>query len=347
MKKIRVVIWGLGNMGSGMAKLMLEKEGIEIVGAIRKRPDSVGKDLGEVLGLDRTTGVKVTDTTEGVLKKANVDVVLHATDSFTRSSFDDLKEILEAGINCISIAEEMACPHAQEPELADQLDRIAKRHGVTILGTGINPGFVLDLLIITLSGACHRVERIEASRINDLSPFGATVMRTQGVGTTVEEFNEGLKTGKIVGHIGFPESIRMISDAIGMGVDRIEQTREPIISNTARETPHVKVQPGMVAGCRHIGIGYRGEKEVIKLIHPQQIHPHMEGTDTGDYINIDGHPGIHMAIKPEIPGGLGTISVAVNMIPIVKDATPGLKRMFDLPVPAALMGPSAYSRWVK
>ncbi|MBI3038649.1 NADP-binding protein, partial [bacterium] len=266
MKRIRVIQWGLGAMGSGMVKLMLEKEGLQIVGAIRKRKATVGKDLGEALGLSKILGVKVSGSQDGLLKKGNVDLVMHATDSFTRTCFDELKDIIEAGIDVITIAEEMAEPHAQEPELAKEIDMLAKRHGVVVLGTGVNPGFVLDSLIINLTGACHRVDRIEASRINDLSPFGPTVMKTQGVGTTPEEFKRGLAQGTIVGHIGFKESIRMISDALGLGVERIEEIREPIISNTERETPHVKVKPGMVAGCRHIGIGFKGNAEVVRLI---------------------------------------------------------------------------------
>ncbi len=344
MKRIRVVQWGFGAMGSGMVKLMLEKEGLEVVGVIDKRPEILGKDIGEVLKLGRETGIKVTDKPEDVLKKENVDVCVHAVHSFTKVVFDGLKLILERGINCVTIAEEMACPQAQEPELAKKLDEIAKANGVTILGTGVNPGFVLDQLVINLSGACLNVKRIEASRINDLSPFGKTVMETQGVGITPEQFAAGIKDGSIVGHIGFPESIRMISDAIGLNVDKIEETREPIISNTERETPVVKVKPGMVAGCRHIGIGYANGKEVIKLIHPQQIHPGVENVDTGDYINIEGDPNINMCIKPEIPGGKGTMAAAVNMIPIVVKASAGLKRMSDLPIPACLMGKSAYER---
>lgn len=344
MKPIRVVMWGFGAMGSGMVKLMLQKEGLELVGVIEKRPEVVGKDVGEVLNLGKTLGVKVYATPEEILHKDKVDVCLHAVHSFTKYVFDGLKLILERGINVITIAEEMACPQAQEPELAAQLDEIAKANGVTILGTGVNPGFVLDQLVINLSGACLNVKRIEASRINDLSPFGKTVMETQGVGTTPEVFAAGIKDGSIVGHIGFPESIRMISDAIGLGVDKIEQTREPIISNTDRETPCVKVKAGMVAGCRHIGIGYANGVEVIKLIHPQQIHPEVENVDTGDYIKIEGDPEINMSIKPEIPGGKGTMAAAVNMLPIVMKAAPGLKRMSDLPIPACLMGKSAYER---
>ncbi len=341
---IRVLQWGLGAMGSGMARLILEKSGLQIVAAVDGRPDFVGKDLGEVLKIGKKLGVAVTNQPETVLDKAKVDIVIIATTSWTREQMPDLRRILSAGINCISIAEEMSDPAAQNAELAAEIDALAKQNGVTVLGTGVNPGYVLDLLIVTLTGGCHHVERIEASRVNDLSPYGPTVMKTQGVGTTPETFRAGVADGSIVGHVGFPESIHMISEALGLGVDRIEQSREPIISKVYRETPHVKVEPGMVAGCAHIGIGYRGDREVIRLVHPQQIHPHLENQNTGDYIHIYGLPEVHMTISPEIAGGKATMGIAVNMIPRVVEATPGLKRMIDLPTPGALMGASAYHR---
>jgi hypothetical protein len=344
MKPIRVLQWGLGAMGSGMAKLLMEKNGLQIVAAVDGRADYVGKDLGEVLGIDHKLGVLVTNKPEDVLIKEKVDVVVIATTSWLKDQISDLRKILKAGINCISIAEEMADAQAQNPALANELDLLAKQNGVSIIGTGVNPGFVLDLMVVALTGGNHTVDRIEASRVNDLSPYGPTVMKSQGVGTTPEAFKAGVADGSIVGHVGFPESIHMISDAVGLGVDRIEQSREPIISKVHRETPFIKVEPGMVAGCAHIGIGYCGNKEVIKLIHPQQIHPNLENQDTGDYINIYGKPEIHMSVKPEIAGGIATIGVAVNLIPLIVAATPGLKRMIDLPIPAALMGESAYHR---
>lgn len=346
MEPIRVLQWGLGAMGSGMARLVLEKPGLKLVAAVDSRPDYIGQDLGAVLKIDRQLGIKVTANPAEVLDKEKVDVVVIATTSWVKEQMADLRRIITAGINCVSIAEEMADPYAQNPELASELDDLCKKHNVTLLGTGVNPGYVLDLLVVALTGGNHSVERIEASRVNDLSPYGPTVMRTQGVGITPAAFAAGLADGSIVGHVGFPESIHMISDALGLGVDRIEQTREPIISKVYRETPHVKVQPGMVAGCAHTGIGYHGDKEVIRLIHPQQIHPHLEGQETGDYIHIFGKPEIHLAIKPEIAGGVATMGLAVNMIPHVFAGTPGLKRMIDLPAPAALMGESAYSRHI-
>lgn len=343
---IRVLQWGLGAMGSGMARLMLEKPGLKIVAAVDSNPAYVGQDLGQVLVAGRDLGVVVTDQPETVLDKGNVDIVTIATTSWTARQMPDLLKIITAGINVISIAEEMADAEAQNPELARELDDLAKQHGVTVLGTGVNPGYVLDYLVIVLTGGCHRVTRIEASRVNDLSPYGPTVMETQGVGTTPEAFRKGVAEGSIVGHVGFPESIHMISEALGLGVDRIEESREPIISQVYRETPHVKVEPGMVAGCAHTGVGYRGEEEVIRLVHPQQIHPHLENQATGDYIHIIGEPEVQMAITPEIAGGKATIGITVNMIPHVVAASPGLKRMIDLPAPAALMGASAYTRKV-
>ena len=122
-----------------------------------------------------------------------------------------------------SIAEEMACPQAQHPELAAELDALATAHGVSLLGTGVNPGLSMDTLVVALTAGCHEVTSIEASRVNDLSPYGPTVMRTQGVGLTPEQFAAGVADGSVDGHIGFPESARMISDAIGLGIDRIEQ----------------------------------------------------------------------------------------------------------------------------
>ncbi len=345
-KPIRVLQWGLGAMGSGIAKLMLEKSGLQIVAAVDSYSEYVGKDLGEVLDVGKNLGVIVTNQPETVLDKEKVDLVTIATTSWVEKQMPDLRKILSAGINVISIAEEMSHAEAQSPELAKELDELAKANGVTILGTGVNPGYVLDYLVVMLTAGCHSVDRIEASRVNDLSPYGPTVMETQGVGTTPGEFRKGVEEGTIVGHVGFPESIQMISEALGLNVDRIEETREPIVSNVYRETPHVKIQPGMVAGCAHISVGYVGDKEVIRLIHPQQVHPQLEDQDTGDYINIYGVPEIHMAIKPEIAGGIATMGIVVNMVPHVAAASPGLKRMIDLPVPAALMGESAYTRRV-
>ena len=334
MKKIKVILWGLGTMGTLMAKIIGEKEGLEIVGALDSDPEKGGKPLRALTGCPGHEQITVSsDDTQTLARDA--DVVLLALSSFVRETFEPIKKIVEGGKNVITIAEEWAYPWQTAPEEAGEADRAAKARGVTVLGTGVNPGFVLDTLIVALTGGCAEVQKITARRVNDLSPFGPTVMATQGVGLTPEEFVRGLEEGSIAGHIGFRQSISMIGASLGVTMEKITESIEPIVSRTHRKSPRAEVQPGQVAGCSHRAEGWVGGSPFIVLEHPQQICPEMEGVETGDFITIEGTPRISMAIRPEIPGGIATAALAVNMIPQVLNAPPGLLSMADLPVPSA------------
>jgi 4-hydroxy-tetrahydrodipicolinate reductase len=246
---------------------------------------------------------------------------------------------LEAGADVVSISEEASYPWYGSPGIAEKIDSLAREKGKTVLGTGINPGFVLDYLVIALTGVCFRVDKIKATRVNDLSPYGFNVLKTQGVNLSKEDFERGVAEGTVVGHFGFPESMSMIAAALGWEIDRVEQKRVPIMSNVERDGGEVgTIKPGFTAGCNHTGIAYDAQgKPIIELYHPQQVHPEAEGQDTGDYIEIYGEPNIKLSSGPEIPGGVGTIALAVNMIPKTLDAEPGFKTMADLPAPAAIM----------
>jgi 4-hydroxy-tetrahydrodipicolinate reductase len=333
----RVAVWGFGAMGSGIVRNILSKYELELVGVHDSRVDYVGKDIGPYLEMEEV-GIKIHDNPMKMIDETNPDLVIIATNSFVSVVKEQILSVVKKNVNVITIAEEMAYPFESHIDEAIEIDNVARRHGVTVLGTGVNPGFVLDTLVIALTGASLNVKKIKAARINDLAPFGPTVMETQGVGTTVEDFNKGIKDGTIVGHIGFHQSIYMIADALGWHIDKIEETREPIVSNVKRETKYAKVEPGMVAGCNHIAKAYSDGEVVIELEHPQQIRPELEDVDTGDYVWVYGNPDLSLSIKPEIPGGKGTIAVATNMIPAVIDAESGLVSMSDLPVPKALIG---------
>lgn len=339
-ENVKVAIWGFGAMGSGMAKMLLTKKGVDIVGVCDRNAARVGKSIFELLGVEKgdRPEVIVTADIDAVISEKSCDVVLTATDSFTEKAFPRIKLILEKKINVISTAEEMAYPQAQNPELAAELDRIAKENGVTVLGTGINPGLIMDLLVVVLTGCMTDVTAIEAKRVNSLSPFGHAVMEEQGVGITVDKFNSGVADGSLAGHVGFAESIRMIGDAIGWPVEKIETQMAPIVTSVDRKSPHGFAAAGNVAGVNMTGQGFVDGEVKINMIHPQQIEPEMEGTFTGDYITLKGSPEVNMNIKPEVEGGLGTIAMCVNMIPQVINSEPGLKTMIDLPVPRAIMG---------
>ncbi|MGE5676882.1 MAG: 2,4-diaminopentanoate dehydrogenase [Pseudomonadota bacterium] len=337
-ENVKVIIWGLGAMGGGMADMLLKKKGVEIVGAVG-RGSKIGKSMYDYIKTERGSrpDVKI-GAAEDVIKPGAADVVLLCTDSFTKNAFDKIKFVLEQKINVISSAEEMAYPKAQEPELAEELNKIAKANGVTVLGTGINPGLMMDLLVVIFTGACEEVEHITARRVNSLSPFGPAVMEEQGIGITVDEFKNGVETGKLAGHVGFAESIGMISDAIGWKISDFKQSMEPIVTQVDRKSPYGFAKAGDVAGVAMKGFGYVDGELKIEMDHPQQIEPQLAGVETGDYVIIKGTPNVNMANKPEIPGGIGTIAMCVNMIPHVINARPGLKTMIDLPVPRAIMG---------
>jgi len=338
MKDVKVIIWGLGAMGSGMADMLLKKKGVEIVG-VAGRAGKVGKSMYDYIQTPRGDRPDVIiGSPEDVIKEKSADVVLLCTDSFTRTAFDRIKFILEKKINCITSAEEMAYPQAQEPELAKQLDEIAKANGVSVLGTGINPGLIMDLLVVIMTGCCETVDHIVARRVNSLSPFGPAVMEEQGIGITVDEFKKGVETGKLSGHVGFPESINMIADAIGWKVEKVTQSMDPIVTDVDRKSPHGFAKAGDVAGCAMKGYGYIDGELKIEMDHPQQIEPEQVGVTTGDYVIIKGTPNINLVNSPEVPGGIGTIAMCVNMIPQIINARPGLHTMLTLPVPRAIMG---------
>ena len=340
MENVKVAIWGFGAMGSGIAKVLLRKKGVDIVGVCDIHPERVNRSIYDILGVEKNgrPDVVVCSEIEKVVHDANCDICVLATDSFTRKAFDKIKYVVGQKVNVISTAEEMSYPKAQESELAAEIDRLAKANGVSVLGTGINPGLMMDLLAICLTGCMTDVESVTCRRVNSLSPFGPAVMEEQGVGLTVDAFNKGVADGTLAGHVGFAESVGMIAEALGWKVDKFEQQMKPIVTSVDRKSPYGFAAAGDVAGVNMTGQGYVDGEVKIDMIHPQQIEPEMEGTHTGDYIVLKGTPEVNMAIKPEVDGGIGTIAMVVNMIPHVINARPGLKTMLDLPVPRAIMG---------
>lgn len=339
MEKVKVLIWGFGAMGSGMAKMLLKKQGVEIAGICDTHPERINKNFKEVINYTgEHKDLIISGDIDEVIKAANADVALLATDSFTKGAYDKLIKLIENKLNVVSTAEEMSYPYVNEPELAKKIDEAAKANGVSVLGTGINPGLIMDVLAVVLSGAMEEVDSIMARRVNSLSPFGPVVMEEQGVGLELDEFNILNEEGKLAGHVGFKESIGLMSEALGVKIDKFEQQVEPIVTKVDRKSPYGFAAAGNVAGANMSAQGYINDKVFFDMQHPQQIEPQLGGVDTGDYIVLEGNPRVSMAITPEVDGGIGTIAMVVNMIPLIINADAGLKTMIDLPIPRAICG---------
>ena len=335
---VRVIVLGTGQMGSAIVELLLEKPGLALVGAFGRRRDRAGTDLGLAVGHAEPLGVAVEADLDALLERARPAVAIQATCSRLAEAEPEIAACLSRGTHVISIAEEMAWPAASSPECAARLAALARERGVVAVGTGVNPGFVLDTLVVTLTSVCARVDSIRARRVNDLAPYGPTVLRSQGVGLAPEAFRAAVADGTVVGHVGFRESIAMIAAALGWKLERVEERRDPIVSSVPREAPHATVEPGQVAGCLHTAVGFVDGRAAIHFEHPQQIRPDAEGVVTEDAIEICGRPDVRLSGSPEIPGGVATAALAVNLVPRVLTAPPGLRSMIDLPVAAALPG---------
>lgn len=332
MKEIKVVQFGVGPIGAELVKYALRKQGIKIVGAIDIDKNKVGKDLGE-LTVGKNLGVRITDDADTLLIRTKPDVVLHSTGSYLRDVKPQLLKIVNAGADLVSTCEELAYPFLKHPELSRELDARARKKGVTVLGTGVNPGFVMDTLVITISGVCQEVRKIRSARIQDASVRRLPFQKKIGAGLTPAEFEAKVDEGTIR-HVGFAESVAMIASALGWKLDRIEEKVEPKIAEKAVASDYVKVEPGQVAGVDQTASGISHGEQVITL----NLQAYLGCPDPRESIVIDGHPPIELTVKGGIHGDVATSAVVVNCIPRVINARPGLATMKDLPVPSAWFG---------
>jgi 4-hydroxy-tetrahydrodipicolinate reductase len=332
MEKIKAISYGVGVVGGYIAKFLLEKEGIHIVGAIDVAKDKVGKDLGEVLGLERRIGIKISDNLDSTLSKAKADIAVHATSSFLKDTYPQIASILEHGVNVISTCEELSYPYVSDPKLAEKLDAIAKKHDVTVLGTGINPGFLMDTLVITLTAPCERIDKIEVTRVMNAATRRLPFQKKIGAGLTVEEFQQKIRNKQITGHVGLEQSIAMIASALAWNLDKVVvESVEPVIAKKLVESKDIRVNAGKVAGLKQKAKGIMKNRETIVL----DFQAYLGAEEEYDAIKIKGMPDIRQKIQPCVHGDIGTIAMVVNAIPKVINAPPGLLTMKDLPVPSA------------
>ena len=324
--ELKVILYGVGAIGSQIARLLLKKKGLKIVGAIDASPKKIGKDLGEVIGIEKPLGVIVSKEPERLLSSVNIDVAIHATSSFLKDVYPQLIQLIEHRVNVISTCEELSYPYVTDPSLASNLDRLAKKHGVTVLGTGINPGFLMDTLPIALSGVCQEVKRIKVERVIDAAKRRLPFQKKIGAGLTLEEFKQMIEKKRITGHVGLEQSIAMIADALGLELQRIEvEPVKPVLAEKPVESREIRVERGRVAGLMQSAHGLIDGEPFVTLTFKAYIGAEEEY----DSIIIEGTPTVNQKIVPCVHGDLATAAVVVNSIPKVINATPGLKTMKD------------------
>lgn len=325
-EKLRVVQYGLGPIGCQMARHALEREGLVLVGAVDVDPAKIGKDLGELVGLNHSIGIRVRARLSEVLAETKADVALHATNSYFDLFKNQILEILDAGLDIVSTSEELSFPWIAHPEQAAEIDRAAKKSGKSVLGTGVNPGFLMDTLPLGITGICQRVDHLEIRREQNATkrrgPFQAKI----GSGMTVEQFKAKMAEGRM-GHVGLSESVGMIFHTLGKKLERYEDGVEPVVAERHIKTSHFEVPIGKVIGLRQIARGYTAEGEFVKLVFVAALDWEFDQ----DTVVVTGKPNLKVTLQGT-HGDIATIAIAVNALRRVHEAAPGLMTMRDLPV---------------
>jgi 4-hydroxy-tetrahydrodipicolinate reductase len=326
-KRIRVIQYGVGPIGAAIVNLMREKQALQIVAAIDKDPAKAGRDLGEVVGAkDAPWGVPVLEDAMKALE-VDADLVVHSTASHLSSVADQLMACLDAELSIVSTCEELAYPFRKYPELSAKLDAKAKEAGVALVGTGVNPGFVMDKLVITLSAVSQRVTGARAIRIVDASKRRLPLQKKIGAGMTPEEFHQQVAAG-VIKHHGLPESVGMVADALGLELDHISEVIQPVIAEEPVRTEFLEVEAGQVAGVHQIARGSAGGREIIFM----ELKMYVGAKESSDTVELIGTPNIRLTIPGGTHGDVATAAVAVNAIPAILDAPAGLRTSRDLPM---------------
>ena len=330
-----MVSFGVGVIGSLTAKFILEekKSLLNLVGAYDIDPKKVGKDLGAVIGLGHTAGIHVSDDLDRVLA-ADVDVAIHTTSSYLRGAYPQIESVVSHGVDVVSSCEELSYPYVVDRQLSARLDLLAKEHDATVLGTGINPGFLMDALPIALTTPCESIKRIRITRRMNAATRRIPFQKKVGAGLTKGEFQTAIKKHEISGHVGLEQSVTMLADAIGWKLDRVKiGSVEPVIAAKATNGGYVKIPAGRVAGVKQSARGLARGKPLIEL----NFAAYVGSEEEYDQIEIDGIPPVKCRISPCVHGDYGTVAMLVNMVPKVVGAPPGLLTMKDIQLPSAFL----------
>jgi hypothetical protein len=326
-RKIRVVQYGVGPIGAAMVRLMRSRSAVEVFGAIDNDPAKVGKDLGELVGAeDAPWGINVSADAGEVLNQG-IDLVMHCTSSYLKDVAPQLLECIQGGCCVISTCEELAYPFRKHPEISAQLDAEAKEWGVAVVGTGVNPGFIMDKLVLTAAAAAQRVDSARVTRLVDASQRRMPLQKKIGAGMTVEEFHAQVAAG-VIKHHGLPESVAMVADGLGFEVDDISEEIEPVIAQARVVTEFLTVEPGQVAGVQQIARGTAGGQEKIYM----ELRMYVGAGSSLDTIELAGVPNLSLTVPGGTHGDLATAAVAVNSIPVLLEANAGLRTSRDLPM---------------
>ena len=322
---IDIIHVGIGPIGQKMVRYAVGRDCFNIVGAVDPDPDKAGKDLGELCGIN-PLGVIVSSNLDDAIKSEKPEAAIVTTVSSVVAFESQIVELAKAKLHIVSTCEELFYPWKTQPELSKRIDEICRENGVVCLGTGVNPGYLMDLLPTVLTAPCQSVKKVEVWRIQDASVRRVPFQQKIGAGLTLEEFEIKRKSGT-VRHVGLPESVDFIAKRFGWQLDANTESLEPVIAEKDINTGYRPITKGMVCGVHQVGRGFVGDKEVITLNFKAAVGE----PESYEQVRIDGEPAIQSRITGGVNGDIATCAITLNAVRSVLAASPGLKTMGDIP----------------
>ena len=324
---LKVVLYGLGPIGQGIARLVHDMPALKIVGATDIDPDKARKDLGTVLGLSHKLKVKVEESPARLLRGARPDVAVLCTSSSARDVKEQLLALVKRGINVVTTCEELAFPTPENKAVFREIDAQARKKKVSVLATGVNPGYAMDTLALMLTAPCSHVNRVSVTRVVDAGTRRLSLQRKVGAGLSLAQFRRAM-TEKQVRHVGLVESVHMLAGGLGWTLDKVEETLEPAIAPRDLETEYLRIPAGNAAGIKQTARGYHNGLLAVSL----DLQMYVAAEAPRDHVLIDGTPPIDMTIAGGIAGDTATAAMVVNSIPKLMAARAGLLSMRDIPL---------------
>lgn len=320
---IEVIAYGLGPIGARITQRVLLRPDLRLAGAVDIDPAKQGRDLGEVIGAGARTGLPVVDDIALLGVHDRKAVAVHATASSLDAAAPQVIALCERGFNVVSTCEQLSWPH-DRPDVARAIDTAARTAGVSVIASGINPGFLMDTLPLALTAACATVDRITVRRVVDTNKRRLPLQQKTGVGMTVDDFR-ARAAADTLGHVGLRQSASMLAHGMGWKIDAYSETLDPVTATAAVETGLGVVPAGNCIGQRQVAEATSAGRTVIRYELEMSA-----GAAPFDEIEIDGEPPIHQRIEGGVNGDVGTEAVIVNLIPVISAAAPGLLTMRDL-----------------
>jgi 4-hydroxy-tetrahydrodipicolinate reductase len=326
-RKIKVAQFGLGPIGQSSIRLLAEREKFEIVGGIDIQPALTGKAVGEVCGLPKLNKARIYPSFEEMWRKVKPEVIVHTAGSRAKVSLEQCRPMLRKGLAIVSSCEELLFPVHRAPKETAAIDRLCRMSGGRILGTGVNPGFVLDLLPVCLSGVCRSVKSVYGERVVNASTRRQPLQKKIGSGLEPGEFRRLWDEGK-GGHAGFQESLLLIANAFGWKVGKVTETLEPMIADHDIKTQYFSVRRGLTCGLHQM---VRAESKDGHSIH-LDLKMYLDAKDPHDLLRLESDPPVEAYLKGGVAGDSATVAALVNAIPKLLKSPAGVRLMTDIPL---------------